>query len=715
MKTILGIALILLLSLVCHAQSIIFNGIAIDEEIKAPLRALPEKIPSESLFIVQPDIPPGNEAKKLLEDSGFDVIAFIPKTAYLVQGKEGFVTQKETLRKFRALLVRPEWKYPSSVMTLLTLKLEPEQEIPLAILSTKPSRSLEEVVISAGGVITNRPDNPVKARLGIQVTYKNLYAFLKQVSAHPDVYSILPAGGARLLNDNASAIIQSGSAGGSRTVWGKGLHGENQTIAILDTGLDFDGCYFAEDNGTSPPMSIGTAAGSPDYSRRKVVIYNLLYPPDQDGGAGDFDNQGHGSAVAGNSAGSYRTEPFGTTVYNGMAPAAKLITQDAGYAADNCADLPALGCPVIDLTPILDQAIAQGANFHNNSWGDRENYFPQNTYTAPTADMDEAIWRNPEFLIICAAGNGGPGNDTVGSPSVGKNVISVGATQSPTSSGNAESIATFSSRGWASDGRIKPDLTDPGQTRTARGDNNINSNNCTTFIIQGTSMASPVMCGAAALVRQYYTEGCYPGGTQNPADAFTPTAALIKATLLNGAVDMTGEAGAPPNRTEGWGRIHLENSLFFAGDARKVIAIDERDYFTSSTQTAYSVEFEAGGNAAGGQIKITLVWTDYPANPSAYFALVNDLDLLVTDVSTTPTILRGNHFDSAGYSIGGGSPDTINNVEMIIFPADVSGIYQIQVVPSLIAEPPQGFALVIGGDVQRITNSRIDEWRSYRK
>ncbi|OQB21322.1 MAG: Serine protease AprX [candidate division BRC1 bacterium ADurb.Bin183] len=715
MKTILGIAMILLLSFVSHAQNIIFNGIVLDEEIKAPLKALPEKIPSEGIFILQLDVAPGNEAKKLLEDSGFHVIAFIPKTSYLVQSKKGIESPRKTLQKFNALFVRPEWKYPPSILNLLSFKIDPEQDIPLVILSTRHSRKLEEIIQSAGGTITNRPETPFKERLGVQAPFKNLQELLKQVSAHPDVYSIIPAGGARLLNDNASAIIQSGSAGGSRGIWQKGLHGENQTIAILDTGLDFDSCYFAEDDKTSPPISIGTAVGSPDYSRRKTVIYDLLYPPDYGCGTGDFDNHGHGTAVAGNAAGSHFTNPLGAGFYNGMAPAAKLIVQDAGYATDNCADLPALGCPVIDLTPILDQAVMQGANFHNNSWGDRENYFPQNTYTAPTADMDEVIWRNPEFLIVCAAGNGGPRNNSVGSPSVGKNVLSVGAAQSPTNGGNADSIASFSSRGWAADGRIKPDLTDPGQTRTSRGDNNINSNNCATYVIQGTSMASPVACGAAALVRQYYTEGWYPDGMQNPTDAFTPSAALIKATLLNGAVDMTGVAGAPPNQTEGWGRVHLENSLFFAGDARKIIAVDERDFFTTNTQPAYFAEFEAGGNASGGQIKITLVWTDYPANPGASIALVNDLDLLVTDVSTTPVLLHGNHFDADGFSISGGSADTINNVEMVILPADATGIYQIEIIPSLIPEPPQGFALVIGGDVQLITNSRIDRWRFYQR
>ncbi|MCX7001253.1 MAG: S8 family serine peptidase, partial [Candidatus Sumerlaeota bacterium] len=382
----------------------------------------------------------------------------------------------------------------------------------------------------------------------------------------------------------------------------------------------------------------------------------------------------------------------------------------AGFQINDCADLPALGCPVIDLTPFLNQAIAQGANIHNNSWGDRENYMPQNTYTAPTADMDEAVWRNPEFLIVCAAGNNGSGNDTVGSPSTGKNVISVGAAQSPTIGGSAESLANFSGRGWTSDGRIKPDLIAPGQTCTARSDYDVTTNNCNTLLLQGTSLASPVTCGAAALVREYFTEGRYTTGVKNAANATKPTAALIKAVLLNGAVDMSEVAGPPPNRDEGWGRIQLDNSLYFEGDARRIIAVDKRDYFTTATQSPYIIEFESQGNVSAGQIKITLVWTDYPAAPAATIALVNDLDLAVADANSSTTIYLGNRFDTSGNSITGGSPDTLNNVEMIILPANTTGTFRLSVKPAHLVEPPQGFALVIGGDVRRISSPQSTGW-----
>lgn len=52
-------------------------------------------------------------------------------------------------------------------------------------------------------------------------------------------------------------------------------------------------------------------------------------------------------------------------------------------------------------------------------------------------------------------------------------------------------------------------------------------------------MATPATSGSLALIRQYYTEGWYPTGTKTTADAFTPTGALMKATVVNSAVKMS--------------------------------------------------------------------------------------------------------------------------------------------------------------------------------
>ncbi len=50
--------------------------------------------------------------------------------------------------------------------------------------------------------------------------------------------------------------------------------------------------------------------------------------------------------------------------------------------------------------------------------------------------------------------------------------------------------------------------------------------------LQGTSMATPLAAGSAALVRQYFLDGFYPSGAATPAAAFAPSGVLVKAVML---------------------------------------------------------------------------------------------------------------------------------------------------------------------------------------
>ena len=77
--------------------------------------------------------------------------------------------------------------------------------------------------------------------------------------------------------------------------------------------------------------------------------------------------------------------------------------------------------------------------------------------------------------------------------------------------------------------------------------------------------------GFAALVRQYFTDGYYPTGAEVSTNGFTPSAALVKATLVNSAIAMTGTGTTPiPSNCQGWGRVLLENALFFTGQPRRL-------------------------------------------------------------------------------------------------------------------------------------------------
>jgi hypothetical protein len=366
------------------------------------------------------------------------------------------------------------------------------------------------------------------------------------------------------------------------------------------------------------------------------------------------------------------------------------VIQDAGFATDNCGDLPGIGCPVVDLNPIFQQAYDQGARLHTNSWGDNENAPVQNNYSAGSQDVDEFMWNHKDFQIFFAAGNSGPGSGSVGSPSTAKSAISVGATLRGTS---AESMASFSSCGPTADGRIKPEVTVPGSSIvSANNDGNVGTNNCGTISFSGTSMASPGAAGLAALVRQYYADGWYPTGGEVSTDGFTPSAALVRATLVNSAVSMANTTAIPAN-CQGWGRVLLENALFFTGQSRGLRAEDAAAPFatgSSGEDRTFNYTVANGGEP----LKVTLAWTDFPSTPAANPNLVNDLDLRVT--GPTGTLWLGNVF-SGGASATGGSADRRNTLEQVLLPAPATGAYTVTVRSFNVPNGPQPFALVVTG------------------
>jgi subtilase family protein len=265
----------------------------------------------------------------------------------------------------------------------------------------------------------------------------------------------------------------------------------------------------------------------------------------------------------------------------------------------------------------------------------------------------------------------------------------VGATLRGTS---AESMASFSSCGPTTDGRIKPDVTVPGSSIVSAGnDFSSTTNNCGTRTMSGTSMASPGAAGLTALIRQYYTDGWYPTGGKVAANGFTPSAALLKATLVNSAQSMTGTTAIPAN-CQGWGRVLLDNALFFTGEARKLWAKDDGSFAAGSSGTTQSFTFSV---AAGTPLKATLAWTDFPSTPAASINLIDDLDLEVT--GPTGTLWRGNVFAS-GQSTTGGAADRRNTLEQVLLNAPAAGVYTVTVRSFTVPSGPQPFALVVTGN-----------------
>ncbi|HAK61246.1 MAG TPA: hypothetical protein DCO77_12850, partial [Nitrospiraceae bacterium] len=462
------------------------------------------------------------------------------------------------------------------------------------------------------------------------------------------------------MNDTTRWVIQTYESDNTK-VWDKGLHGEGQIIGIADTGIDYDMPWFLDPSG----KPIG-----PEH--RKIIGYDETFGNDYD------DNDGHGTHVAG-TVGGDRTPIDGSTYANGMAPKSRFFFQDLVFSLER--PLP------VDLGGMLLTAYDAGARIHTNSWGTT---LPDNSYGSRPASIDRFMWDHPSFLVLFANGNSGPNEETMGSPAPAKNVISVGNTENGV---RAENLYSRSSNGPASDGRIKPTVTAPGTgIISADSDGIMDSYNDGIVAMGGTSMATPAVAGAAALVRQFFMEGYWPSGIARSADGFTPSAALIKASIVNSAQNMTGEYtdGPIPSTGQGWGRVNLSNTLMFFGDAGILEVVDHAEGL--ATTESWSRGYYA---SLARPLKVTLVWTDFPGSEVAERALVNDLDLTVTGPDGTTTYI-GNVFDN-GVSVTGGLADRLNVEEQVLLEAPEAGTYTIMVNASNIPNGPQPFALVITG------------------
>ncbi len=672
--------------------------------IPEALRVGPGDTVEDEVVLVKFPGPITARQERALRAASLRVYTYLPYYAYLVKVPAGSLTGKRLAGMGAAWSgpYHPFYKISRAAAAFeATEAADPARELAAGkarpvLLHVFPDADLGEVVQQVRDLGLRASLGKARgsrfSRIRLLLTPPEIARHRDDLARLRDVFWIEVEGRRTLANDTTVWVGQSGLSGGQTTpIFSQGIFGEGQTIGVIDTGIDADMCWFRDPARGLPPTNACNGGTVVDTNQRKVIAVDFLWSSECSGGIAstEWDTQDHGSHVAGTAAGDNFATPLVHDTADGMAPGAKLVIQDAGYQVDNCGDLPGIGCPVVDLNPIFQQAYTQGARLHTNSWGDNENAAVQNNYSAGSQDVDEFMWNHKDFLIFFAAGNAGPGTGTVGSPSTAKNGVSVGSTLLGTS---ANSMSSFSSCGPTLDGRIKPDVTVPGSSIvSANNDLNVTTNNCGTKSSSGTSMASPGAAGLTALIRQYYTEGWYPTGSENSANGFTPSAALLKATLINSAANMTGTTAIPAN-CQGWGRVLLENALFFTGQTRKLWAKDDAPAFTASAQTQ-SWTFSVSSSTE--PFKATLAWTDFPSTPAANPNLNNDLDLEVT--GPTGTLWRGNVF-TGGASATGGTADRRNTLEQVLLNSPATGVYTVTIRSFNVPSGPQPFALVVTGD-----------------
>jgi subtilisin family serine protease len=553
---------------------------------------------------------------------------------------------------------------------------------------------------------------------------------LPRIAALPDVIWIEPFRFFESRNDRGTAIM------GALPAWNAGFTGNGQMVTIADTGID-TGVDAA---------ALGDIHA--DFDQRVshisswpvVTAPGCITNPGDDDDADDEDS-GHGTHVAGSVAGNGDSS---AGLHKGPAYEATMTFQaveqwttwtGACAAQVGTATYSLSGIPD-DLKFLFQEAYDWGSRIHTNSWGSDV----AGEYDLSSRQVDLFVWNHKDFTVLFAAGNAGidgdgdgfVDEDSMGSPATAKNAITIGASESDRGSGgynpggpcstyfgcwgsdypvdptktdplsdSPAEMAAFSSRGPTDDGRIKPDLVAPGTNILSTRSSVATENgwgtppNAYYMYMGGTSMATPLAAGAATVVRDYLVDG---EGMPNPS------AALIKAILINSAVDINGygfaveEAGLPiPNNHEGWGRIDLTGAI--SATNRGLV-----DGQSLNTGVTHSYHFTATNSAS--PLKVSLVWSDYPGTPGSGAKLVNDLNLKLTAPDGSTTYL-GNQFNN-GWSVTGGSADGVNNVENVYIQAPVTGTWTIDVIGFNVPQPSQAYALVIDGEGSSSGPPRFD-------
>ncbi len=364
---------------------------------------------------------------------------------------------------------------------------------------------------------------------------------------------------------------------------------------------------------------------------------------------------------------------------------------------------------------------------------------------------------NQEMIIVFAGGNangasagGGFADVLVTPPATAKNIIAVGATENvrpddgclPFESDQDESldISYFSSFGPTRDGRFRPDIVAPGASIYAAksqatyvpvtsfgpdplapedpcGGNAVEVDLYSDLYecVSGTSFAAPAVAGASQLLWWWF---------RNELGMLPPSPAATKAYLMNSARYLPsqnplfpGALDTLPSSAQGMGMLDLERMFDRVSrvvrDQSTPRALDtglittnpvpQQTYFT---RTGQSYELEGLVASNDRPFRVTLAWTDAPAEPNSFVNLVNNLEL---EVTIGGKLYKGNVFVGGdSHSAPQAAFDDVNNVESVFLPAGgavTSGApYKVVVrafniagdgVPNVGPDLDQDFALVV--------------------
>ncbi|HEY6688209.1 MAG TPA: S8 family serine peptidase [Propionibacteriaceae bacterium] len=647
-----------------------------DDEIPPPQPATPTQ------WLVSLSNPLMSEMREAIAETGAVLNEYVPDHAYVATA-----TPEQAAELINLPFVRDVERYGPSKTGPIVLTADSGD------LGVGPVARMWDLWLSDGSVRTQvlswleQNDVEIEGAGGrrIRLVLPDDSDLKREISTLPGVLSMVEYVPPKLFNDVARRLLGVTSGNGARNL---PQTGAGQIVAVADTGLH---------------------QAHPDFAGRVIDVVALGRPNNS------ADPHGHGTHVAGSvlADGSASNGSFA-----GVAPEARLYFQSLLDANGGLGGLP------VSLEDLFEPAYQAGARIHSNSWGAAT----ASAYTVDANDVDAYAAKRRDMLIVIAAGNEGtaanPFNSapgfvdwlSIGSPASCKNALTVGAARTSRTtgglsgrtygntwprdfpkppiadqqlSGDSEGMAAFSSRGPCDDRRIKPDIVAPGtdiistRSELAPDENfwGLVDHNRAYAYMGGTSMACPLVAGCAVLVRQYYVDERHT----------SPSAALLKATLVNGARWLTGpdsiaDRSARPNFHQGFGEVSLTTSL--PNPAEPGLRLEFVDCWETPNlqlgETGERRRFHL--DVRGGMpFRLCLAYTDLPGR-----SLQNDVSLLVQDPKGAK--ITGNT----------GLPDLTNsdvdnNVEVIRIDDPAPGRWLIQIFARNLLRPPQDYALVATG------------------
>lgn len=367
------------------------------------------------------------------------------------------------------------------------------------------------------------------------------------------------------------------------------------TVAVIDTGID----------ASHVDLDGGKVIGWKDFVNNRATAY---------------DDQGHGTHVAGIAAGA----GDGNSSYVGVAPGAALV----GVKVLDSRGSGSMSNVTAGIDWCISNKSTYGIDVINMSLGTSGSSDGSDATSLATNRAADA-----GIVVAVAAGNSGPSTKTIGSPGAAEKALTVGAMADPGEKGF--NLANFSSRGTTADGRIKPDIAAPGVNIMAAKANSGNGY----VSYSGTSMATPFTAGTVALMLD-----------ANPN--LTPD--QVKSTLASTATDFgpTGkDVDYGSGNLKGYDAVKSAGGYSGVGPALPAHMKAQGSLGGSGSKDEYTFQL----NSTSAPVAITMIMPNW--------SLFRDYDLYLIDPSGT----------EVASSKGSSRQETIN------FTPSVTGKYTIRV------------------------------------